>query len=53
MNLEKQFNQLKPPTKTSRAVKFVGGVLASTGKQAASKVAGDLTAKQIAKVLKP
>jgi hypothetical protein len=51
MNLEKQYAQLKPPSKGAAAVKFVTDVLVQVGKQQATKLAADQTAKLIAKAL--
>jgi hypothetical protein len=51
MNLEKQYSTLKPPSKGSRAAKFVSSILVSTGKQQASKVASDFAGKALANAL--
>jgi hypothetical protein len=48
MNLERQFSNLQPPSKSKRAAKFVADVLLSAGKQQASKLASDALAKQVA-----
>ena len=48
MNLEQQYNRLKPPTPTKKATKFVGDFLLSVGKQQASKFANDQFGKFIA-----
>lgn len=52
MNLEKQFNTLKPTSKSKVAVKFVADVLISAGKQQATKLAQEQLAKQIGTLLK-
>jgi hypothetical protein len=51
LNLEKQYAQLKPPSKGTAAVKFVADILVQVGKQQATKLAADQTAKLIAKLL--
>lgn len=52
MNLEKQFNSLKPDSKAKVATKFVADVLLSAGKQQATKLAQEQLAKQVANLLK-
>lgn len=52
MNLEKQFNSLKPDSKSKVAAKFVADTLAGAGKQQAQKLASELIAKQVASLLK-
>ena len=52
MNLERQFNSLKPDSKTKVAAKFVADVMVSAGKQQAQKLAQDQIAKQVANLLK-
>lgn len=51
MNLEQQFNRLKPPSAGSKAAKFIGKMLADAGKQQVNKLANDLLAKEIAKMM--
>ena len=51
MNLEQQYSRLKPPSKTSKALKLVNEMLMSVGKQQVAKVANDVAAKQIGKLL--
>lgn len=50
LNLESQILNLNPP-KSKIATKFVTDVLVSVGKQQATKIAGDIATKQIAKIL--
>jgi len=52
MNLEKQFNSLKPDSKAKVATKFVADVLLNAGKQQATKLAQEQLAKQVATLLK-
>lgn len=52
MNLERQFNNLKPESKSKVAVKFVTDVLVGAGKQQATKLAQEQLAKQVAGLLK-
>jgi hypothetical protein len=51
MNLEQQYNKLKPPTPTKKATKFVAELLLGVGKQQAAKFANDQAGKFIAKKL--
>lgn len=51
MNLEQQYNRLKPPTPTKKATKFVGELLLGVGKQQVAKFANDQAGKFIAKKL--
>jgi len=52
MNLEQQFNKLKPPSAKSQAAKFVTDVLLQVGKQQAAKVLSDLATKAVENALK-
>ena len=52
MNLERQFNTLKPDSKKKVAAKFVADILVGAGKQQAQKLAQDQIAKQVATLLK-
>lgn len=52
MNLEQQYNRLRPPTKKEAAVKFVADTLVDIGKQEAKKYAAGVAAKQVASLLK-
>ena len=51
MNLEKQFDTLKPPTVGSRSKKLLAETLLSVGKQQASKALNDQASKQITRLL--
>lgn len=51
MNLEQQYDRLRPPTKKETVVKFIADTLVQVGKQQAAKVASDLATKQVKKVL--
>lgn len=51
MNLEQQYARLQPPSKKSKAAKFVVDLLANAGKQQLNKVASDQAAKLVAGVL--
>jgi hypothetical protein len=51
MNLERQLKSLQPPTKKQAAAKFAREILLNIGKQQISKLAADLLAKQVGKVL--
>jgi hypothetical protein len=51
MNLEQQYNKLKPPTPSKKATKFVAEFLLGVGKQQAAKFANDQLGKVIAKKL--
>jgi N-acetylglutamate synthase-like GNAT family acetyltransferase len=52
MNLEKQYNQLKPDTGAQKARKAVANVLVTAGKQQASRAVNDQLAKYMAAKLK-
>ena len=56
MNLEQQFDKLKPPSpgaKTAKfAAKFISDFLLGVGKQQASKLANDYAAQKISELLK-
>lgn len=51
MNLEQQFDKLKPASKSRVVGKFVADLMLSVGKQQAQKIATDAATKQIAKLL--
>lgn len=50
MNLEQQFNRLKPPSTSEKAAKFIGKTLGDIGKQQVNKLANDVVSKEIAKL---
>lgn len=52
VNLERQYNTIKPKSNTQKAGKFVGSILATVGKQQVITLASGVAAKQIAKMLK-
>lgn len=51
MNLEQQFDRLKPASKSKVAARFVADVLVSAGKQEVSKAASKALATQVAKAM--
>lgn len=52
MNLEQQYNRLRPPTKKEAALKFVADTLLEVGKNEAKKYVAGQAAKQVAGLLK-
>lgn len=51
LNLEKQFDTLKPPTPASRSKKILADVLLGVGKQQAAKALNDQASKQVTRLL--
>lgn len=51
MNLEQQLTRLTPPSRAQKGAKFVGGMLATAGKQQAQAIVNDQVSKQIKKAL--
>ena len=51
MNLEKQFNTLRPPSAGDRAKKLLAETLLSVGKQQVNKAVSDQASKQITRLL--
>lgn len=52
MNLEQQYNNLRPRGPADKAGKFISDVLLGVGKQQATKVASDFATQQVSKALK-
>lgn len=52
LNLEQQYNRLRPATKKESVLKFIADTLLDVGKQEAKKYVGGLAAKQVAGLLK-
>lgn len=51
MNLEKQFNSLRPPSTGQKAAKFIGEIVVQVGKQQVTKLANDALSKEVAKMM--
>lgn len=52
MNLEQQYARLAPKTPQKAAGKFIADLLLGTGKQQAARVANDVAAQQVSKLLR-
>lgn len=52
LNLERQYNQLRPTTGSEKAARAVADVLTNVGKQQVARVANDYAGKQVGNILK-